>query len=298
VGPNAKSSGRNSASRVARLAAKGKGKKVRFKGGTLFPAIVVGVAIVGAALIIYSRVSIPDRNTPPTVNDHWHASYGFYACDTWLPDLQGNKEELDTAGQLANDKFRRTGIHSHDDGVMHWHPYTSAATGRNAKLGVFLDVYGVKVSDTKIQFPDDQGGAVYEEGETKCIDKDGKPVDGEVVVYAYESYDNANDFSTFITNFGDIRLTQDGMAFTIAFVPADTVPGLPPSAAQLPELGAVDSGAAPPTSAPAAPVAPGDSAVDVTSDVSTTVAGPAAPSTTVASATATTTAPAPTTTGG
>lgn len=298
MGPNAKSSGRNSASRVARLAAKGKGKKVRFKGGTLFPAIVVGVAIVGAALIIYSRASIPDRNTPPTVNDHWHASYGFYACDTWLPDLQGNKEELDTAGQLANDKFRRTGIHSHDDGVMHWHPYTSAATGRNAKLGVFLDVYGVKVSDTKIEFPDDQGGAVYEEGETKCIDKDGKSVDGEVVVYAYESYDNANDFSTFITNFDDIRLTQDSMAFTIAFVPAGTVPGLPPSAAQLPELGAVDSGAAPPTSAPADAV-PGDSAVDVTTDVSTTVAGPAAPSTTVASAaTATTTAPAPTTTGG
>jgi len=294
VGPNAKSSGRNSASRVARLAAKGKGKKVRFKGGTLFPAVVVGLAIVGTALIIYSRASIPDRNTPPTVNDHWHASYGFYACDTWLPDLQGNKEELDTAGQLANDKFRRTGIHSHDDGVMHWHPYTSAATGRNAKLGVFLDVYGVKVSDTKIEFPDDQGGAVYEEGETKCIDKDGKSVDGEVVVYAYESYDNANDFSTFITNFGDVRLTQDGMAFTIAFVPAGTVPGLPPSAAQLPELGAADTGAAPPSSAPTGTdVIPGDSAVDVT----TTVVGPAAPSTTTA-ASSTTAAPAPTTTGG
>ncbi|MBU3689308.1 MAG: hypothetical protein B7C54_11290 [Acidimicrobiales bacterium mtb01] len=294
MGPNAKSSGRNSASRVARLAAKGKGKKVRFKGGTLFPAVVVGLAIVGTALIIYSRASIPDRNTPPTVNDHWHASYGFYACDTWLPDLQGNKEELDTAGQLANDKFRRTGIHSHDDGVMHWHPYTSAATGRNAKLGVFLDVYGVKVSDTKIEFPDDQGGAVYEEGETKCIDKDGKSVDGEVVVYAYESYDNANDFSTFITNFGDVRLTQDGMAFTIAFVPAGTVPGLPPSAAQLPELGAADTGAAPPSSAPTGTdVIPGDSAVDVT----TTVVGPAAPSTTTA-ASSTTAAPAPTTTGG
>jgi hypothetical protein len=136
---------------------------------------------------------------------------------------------------------------------------------------------------------------VYEEGETKCIDKDGKPVDGEVVVYAYESYDNADDFSTYITNFDDIRLMQDSMAFTIAFVPAGTVPGLPPSAAQLPELGAVDSGAAPPTSAP---VAPGDSAVDVTTEVSTTVVGPAAPSTTVASAATTTAAPAPTTTGG
>ena len=102
---------------MARLAQKGKGKKVRFKGGTLFPAVVVGVAVIGAALIVYSRASIPDRNVPPTVNDHWHASYGFYGCNEWLPDLQGNKEELDTTGNLANDKFRRTGIHSHDDGV-------------------------------------------------------------------------------------------------------------------------------------------------------------------------------------
>ena len=162
-------------------------------------------------------------------------------------------------------------------------------------MGVFLDVYGVKVSDSKIEFPADQGGAVYEEGKTKCLDKDGKSVDAEVVVYAYNTYDNADDFATYITNFGDIRLTQDGMAFAIVFAPAGSNPGLPPSAAELPQLGAADTGAAPPSSAP---VVPGDSAVDVSTDVSTTVVGPAAPSTTTASSTATTAAPAPTTTGG
>ena len=134
----------SSAKKVARLAQKGKGRKVRFQGGTLFPALIVGIAVFGAALIVYSRASIPDQNVPPTVEDHWHASYGFYACDAWLPDLQGNKEEQDSAGQLLSEGFRRTGIHSHDDGVIHWHPYSSEATGRNAKLGVFLDVYGVK----------------------------------------------------------------------------------------------------------------------------------------------------------
>ena len=46
------SSGRASARRVARLAQKGKGKKVRFQGGTLFPALVVGISVVGAALIL------------------------------------------------------------------------------------------------------------------------------------------------------------------------------------------------------------------------------------------------------
>ncbi|MFZ9674979.1 MAG: hypothetical protein ACO3GZ_09635 [Ilumatobacteraceae bacterium] len=232
----------SSAKRVARLAQKGKGRKVRFQGGTLFPALIVGISVVGLALVVYSRSSIPNQNVPPTVEDHWHASYGFYACDAWLPDLQGNKEELDSAGQLVSDGFRRTGIHSHDDGVIHWHPYSSGATGRNAKLGVFLDVYGVKVSDTKIEFPADQGGAVYEEGVTKCT-VDGKEVDGEVVVYAFDSYDAPDDVITYITNFDEIRLKNDAMAFSIVFAPAGDKPGLPPSAANLPELGAADQGA-------------------------------------------------------
>lgn len=239
----------SSAKKVARLAQKGKGRKVRFQGGTLFPALVVGIAVIGLALVVYSRSSIPNQNVPPTVEDHWHASYGFYACDTWLPDLQGNKEEVDSNNQLLSDGFRRTGIHSHDDGVMHWHPYSSESTGRNAKLGVFLDVYGVKVSDTKIEFPADQGGAVYEEGTTKCT-VDGKEVDGEVVVYAFDSYDNADKFSTYITNFDEIRLKNDGMAFAIVFAPAGDKPGLPPSAASLPELGAADQGGATTTVAP------------------------------------------------
>jgi hypothetical protein len=248
--------------------------------------MIVGISIVGLALIVYSRSSIPDQNVPPTVQDHWHASYGFYACDTWLPDLQGNKEEKDTSGQLISDGFRRTGIHSHDDGVMHWHPYSSEATGRNAKLGVFLDVYGVKVTDTKIEFPADQGGAVYEEGVTKCT-VDGKQVDGEVVVYAFAAYDTPDDVTTYITNFDDIRIKNDGMAFSIVFAPAGTKPGLPPSAASLPELGAADSASATTT-------------VPATDASSTTVVDGSSPTSTVTATTVadSTTSVAPTTTSG
>ncbi|MFM8529064.1 MAG: hypothetical protein ACKOD2_05190 [Ilumatobacteraceae bacterium] len=276
----------SSAKKVARLAQKGKGRKVRFQGGTLFPALIVGISVVGLALIVYSRSSIPDQNVPPTVEDHWHASYGFYACDTWLPDLQGNKEETDSNGQLVSDGFRRTGIHSHDDGVIHWHPYSSEATGRNAKLGVFLDVYDVKVSDTKIEFPADQGGAVYEEGVTKCT-VDGKEVDGEVVVYAFDAYDNADEVTTYITNFDDIRIKNDTMAFSIVFAPAGTKPGLPPSAAALPELGAADTASATTT-------------VPATDSSSTTIADGSSPTSTVTATTVadSTTSVAPTTTSG
>jgi hypothetical protein len=275
----------SSAKKVARLAQKGKGRKVRFQGGTLFPALIVGIAVVGAALIVYSRASIPNQNVPPTVEDHWHASYGFYACDEWLPDLQGNKEELDTAGQLLSDGFRRTGIHSHNDGVIHWHPYSSSATGRNAKLGVFLDVYGIKLSDDKLEFPADQGGAVYEEGVTKCIDKDGKSVDGEIVVFAFEAFNTPDKYSTSITNFKDVRLSQDGMAFSIVFAPAGTKAELPPTAADLPALGAVDVGTTgqSTTTVAGASTAPGESTTTVPNSSTTTAAttvAPAGPTTT------------------
>ena len=283
----------SSAKKVARLAQKGKGRKVRFQGGTLFPALIVGIAVVGAALIVYSRASIPNQNIPPTVEDHWHASYGFYACDEWLPDLQGNKEEQDSAGQLISDGFRRTGIHSHNDGVIHWHPYTSAATGRNAKLGVFLDVYGIKLSDDKLEFPADQGGAVYEEGVTKCTDAEGKSVDGEIVVYAFDAFDTPDKYTTYITNFDDVRLSQDGMAFSIVFAPAGSKAELPPSAASLPELGAVDGGT---TGQPTTTVA-GDSTVP--GESTTTVAGATTVPSSSTTTAATTVAPAgPTTTAG
>ena len=112
----------SSTKKAAQLAQKGKGKKVRFQGGTLFPLIVAIVVVLGVGTIVYARQTIPaDDSSPPTVNDHWHAAYGFYLCDTW-EQLAGNLEETDTSGQLISSRFLRTGIHSHDDGVIHWHP--------------------------------------------------------------------------------------------------------------------------------------------------------------------------------
>ncbi len=272
----------SSAKKVARLAQKGKGRKVRFQGGTLFPAAMVGIALVGAGLIVYSRASIPDRNVAPTIEDHWHASYGFYVCDEWLPDLQGAKEEADSTGLPVSDEYRRTGIHSHDDGVMHWHPFTSAATGRNAKLGVFLGVYGVKISDSKLELPEDQGGGVFEEGVTTCTDDNGKEVEGQLVVYAFDSYDDPEQYSTYITNFKDVRLMKDAMAFVIVFAEPGTRPGLPPSAKDLPQLGAADAGS---TGQPTTTVAVGDSVPGGTTsgdaDTSTTVPASVAPTTTL-----------------
>jgi hypothetical protein len=233
----------SSTKKAARLAQKGKGKKVRFQGGTLFPLIVAIVMVLGLGTIVYARQTVPaNDSSPPTVNDHWHAAYGFLLCDGTYQQLVGNLEETNSAGQLISNRFLQTGIHSHDDGVMHWHPYTSRAVGKNAKLGVFLDVYEVDLDNDALRFPDNQlGGEDYIEGETKCGTED-----AELQVVVWDSFSDTDDGTTYIANFDNIPIKQDGMVFAIAFVPRDTDIQMPPWAADLVALGAADLGQVPP----------------------------------------------------
>lgn len=238
----------SSTKRAARLAQKGKGQKVRFQGGTLFPMVVAIVIVLGLALVIYSRQSRPSADaSPPTIDDHWHVAYGFYLCDTWF-QLSGDLEERDENG-FINTEFARTGIHSHDDGLIHWHAFSSAATGGNATLGLFLNTYGVELSNSELQFPEDQrAGLPYEQetglfegGETEC-DIDGSVKDGELKVITWENFSDTDDGTTFIADYNNIRITNDGMVISIAFVPAGTDVGMPPWAPDLPDLAASDSG--------------------------------------------------------
>lgn len=287
----------SSANKVAKLASRGKGKRVRFQGGTLFPAIVVVVVIVMLALVVYARASRPtDGSGPPQLGDHWHASYGFYVCDdtgaAFLPNLTGNMEETttDSAGNqvYANRDFRLTGIHSHDDGVIHYHPYTSRATGNRARLGVFLDVYDVKLTDTVLELPANQGGQKFDTESYKCGGED-----TQIRVRVWNSFADPDDYRDYVTDFDNIRIDRNAMAFTIAVVPKGKDIPQPPSAPKLPELGTVDGGAA-------ITVPEEAGVVDGTVSSSTNPA-PSDPSVTAAStpraATASTTAATSTTTG-
>ncbi len=267
----------SSAKKVAKLAQRGRGRKVRFQGGTFFPAVVVGVLVVGLLLIGYSRQSVPDPGSfPPQQGDHWHAAYGMYVCDGFLPKLTGAREEtiVDPATgqqQLADPEYAITGVHSHGDGVIHWHPFSTRAVGKRATLGVFLDVYDVELSTDRLVLPADQGGDEYRVGEFQCNGQD-----VEVKVVAWDSYTDTGAGQTYITDLTDVRLRNDGMVFTIAVVPPGTAVPMPEWAAQLPELGAADAGATTPTSVPvgeAATTVPGETAPPAT-DTPTTEAPP------------------------
>lgn len=230
----------SSTKKAAKLAQKGKGKRVRFQGGTIFPLAVAATLILGLALIVYGRQTLPAADSsPPTINDHWHAAYGFYLCDTWY-QLDGDLEERDSRGQFTNTNFVRSGIHSHNDGIIHWHPYNSRGVGRNAVLGVFLETYEVELENDKITFPAQNalgGQEVWDEDETKCNGED-----AEVSVRAWGSFTDTDGGTKYISNMDEIHIDNDQMVFAIYFTAKDEPQVMPPWAQQLPTLGAIDSG--------------------------------------------------------
>ena len=232
----------SSTKKAARLAGKGKGRAVRFQGGRVFPIAIMLTVVLGVASIVYARQSVPlADDTPPTINDHWHMAYGFDICGEWF-QLEGDLEERNSQGQFVNPDFLQTGIHSHNDGVIHWHPYTSRAVGSRAQLGVFLETYGVELTNESLTFPADQlGGATYTEGEDTCT-VDGVEQDAELSVVAWTNYTDTDEGSRYISKMDEIPVTDDGMVFVVAFVPRGDEVTMPPWAAQLPELGAVDMG--------------------------------------------------------
>ena len=120
----------------ARLAQKGKGKRVRFQGGTLFPLVVASCWSSG-----WRWSSTPGRrgrsrtSAPQSGIDHWHGAYGFQMCS--------DAAERHADGQPRGDGRRRRRAssprHRHDRRAQPRRrrdplaPIGIAATGRNAQ---------------------------------------------------------------------------------------------------------------------------------------------------------------------
>jgi hypothetical protein len=202
--------------------------------GLLFPGIVGLVIVLGVALVVYARNDRLDEDLGgvPQLEDHIHQAFGVNVCGEWKLDVP------EFASQI--------GIHTHGDGVLHIHPHSQLGVGANATLGRFMENardegdIDIEISDSKLDYLDED----VEEGETTC-----EGVDEPQLLLAY--WPKASDASALpeiITgDFNDHRLTDDGAAITIYYGdPEEDIP-LPPTAANLAALGAVDgSGAVPP----------------------------------------------------
>jgi hypothetical protein len=257
-----KASSSKKVARAARAGGRSSGSKQR---NLLFPAAIGVIVLLGSGLIAFAANDRKSQaNIAPVVNeDHWHAAFGVYICDAFEPDVAQFESPI--------------GIHTHEDGVIHIHPFSSGGAGENATLGAYLEGAGIELTDDSLTIGDE----TWTEGEDKCGDED-----AELVVAQWKDVQNTDEEPALIRrDFDDIRFRDDGEGYTIAFVPEGTtdIPK-PESAAQLAELGAADG-------------APGDTVPDdettttePPADTGTTVADPAADptATTVADPAATT----------
>ena len=255
----------SSAKKVARAATTGGGRTTQGSKPWGWYSALAMVAIVGVFLVVTSRNERLSAGNPISADkprasapekkfagDHWHAAYGIYICDNFVPDIQSDRDP--------------TGIHTHNDGVIHIHPFTRAVSGSKATFEVFADAVGLSVSENQVK----AGDKTYKNGD-KCGDKEGRL---KVLLNGNERPGDPKD----------IRL-QDRDKLVIAFAPRDAkIPEDPPSAPTLdnlndvegspgatssttqapnpegtvppPGAGAVPDPAAPPEGVPGAPGAP------------------------------------------
>jgi hypothetical protein len=245
----------SSSKKVARAARAGGRSASNRQRNLLFPGAIVGIILVGSGLIYYAANDRKtDSDVPPVAfEDHWHAAYGVYICDAFQPAIPEFEDP--------------EGIHTHGDGVIHVHPFSPDAAGANARLSVFLDNAGIKVTDDSLTV----GDKTWTEGKDTC---DGK--DAEVVVAQWSDVQDEGSNPSLVKKDGqDLRFRQDGEGYVIAFVPEDTDIPKPETAANLAELGAVDTGQAETGTTTTAPAGSGTTATTTAGDGegSTTTAG-------------------------
>lgn len=176
-----------------------------------FPLVVGVVILLGIGLVFLAREN-REPPSPPRIGDHWHAAYTIYDCGVEVPYFQS---VLDPDG-----------IHSHQDSLIHIHPFNSSATGADATMGVLLEAMQASVTREAITTPEAGVLAAADgcDGEPSVIKVARYQVDPAVVLQAV--YDD---------DFESIAFLQDREAFSIARVPVgeDPPPPSPQSLAQL-----------------------------------------------------------------
>ncbi len=177
-----------------------------------FRAALLGVVVLGTALVAFAWNARDASALQPTFSDHWHIAYGIYDCT--IDDFQAH---------LVDPGFpTHSGIHTHGDSVIHLHPYSSTATGDDATFGRFLEAtYASLDGDDALVFDADTGRSALAEG-VEC--------DGEEAVLQLARFDpGATEPTDIITeDIGDVRLLGDLEAMTIALAPLGADIPLPP----------------------------------------------------------------------
>ena len=213
----------SSAKKIAKLAAvskNSKGRKIRMQGGTLFPTMIFVICILGVALIAYARQSQEQVSALDTAKQNYYTAFGIYKCDDFVGSLPAVQDVGADAATL------KAGAYIESAGVIRWEPQVLSGE-RRANLQTIFDLYGIEVTNDSIKFPQTiNNGETISETDTKCGDKD-----ASVQVSVWDSKISSSKIS--IADLGKVRLTGNGMAITLAFVPKDVEVPQPTSTSDL-----------------------------------------------------------------
>jgi hypothetical protein len=145
------------------------------------------VAILAAAVLETSGSS----SGPPSAGDHWHARYAFVVCD----EVQEPAPEWES------------GVHTHDDGLIHIHPFTSDEEGRGARLVKWFEYGGGTLTDDEVRLPGDE--TTYQNGD-ECPGLGEGIVQVFVTSAATGTEEELEDWSEYIPQDGDIVVVYFG----------------------------------------------------------------------------------------
>ena len=198
----------SSAQKIARLAEKGKGKKVRFQGGSVFPTVVFAVVLLGAVLIAYARQSGTPVDASVTAEQKYATAFAFQNCDELVVLKQPDVAQLNPADKFAS-VTTETPAAIIGDGIVGWMPQILAGE-RKAKLETIFELYGLSVTDDTIEFD----GTEISETDTQCGDKD-----AVIGVSVWESGSALSKLS--IASFGGVKI-DDQMTVVLSFAPEGT----------------------------------------------------------------------------
>ncbi|HEX9547476.1 MAG TPA: hypothetical protein VF942_09080 [Acidimicrobiales bacterium] len=268
----------SSSKKVARAASTGGGRTSRGRTPWGFYLTIAAIVVLGIGGVYSSRSHrlqkiVTAGKSPPVANkDHWHVAYGMYVCDSadkghFLPPVTTTTDPV--------------GIHTHGDSVIHTHPFTDAAAGKNATLGKFASTVGMTLNSGEFKVPSfaaSKGNPAYVSHDYRDGDScGGKP--GRVQVQIFNSpTDVVGHLWT-----GDPRNVRlrNGEMLSVAFVPKGEKIPPPPAQAiyNLQHLNDVPSTSTSSTPTTLTPVTPAPSASTTAPATSTTAPSTTAPST-------------------
>ncbi len=197
--------------RIARAArAAGRDTEPKQARALAWPLAMVAVVGLGGVLIFFS-VGERAEASAPLLGDHWHAAYGISVCGEFLPPLGDAQQDT-------------SGIHTHSDGLVHIHPFSTRYTGDGATLGAFAGQVGLTLEDDRLDLP---GSGEFANG-GDCA---GEPAEVQVKVW-----DGVADVEGRLLD-ADLAgyAPPDGSLVTIAFAPVGADLAKPPSAGTVPD---------------------------------------------------------------